>query len=226
MALLAERFTNQLPIWMNELGAEQASTDTAELVGVVAPAGTPLDRILVVFQKGSASFSAVGYRTHNLTGAAFPTTPLTGATKSPFILGPATLAGFVTQPHNALYSTGWPATNAVQNTGSNEGDGLLLAFDSNGNGAYGDGVDVVIDKLAYVTSGGANGGTNTAAGFKAIYGSTGSTYLTIDGLTTAMGKTSNAMPAATGLTFNYTTNNGNGLVPSPGAVNAGQTSGI
>gem|GEM_PF-6876007 len=218
--------TNQLAIRINEVDADQASTDTAEFVELVGPAGTSLDRILLVLHNGSSSFAAAGYRTQVLTGQAFPATPLSGGTKSLFVLGPAALAGFTAQPHNTLYSTGWPASNAVQNAGSNEGDGLLVAYDTNENGAYDDGVDQIIDKLAYVQSGGADGGSATAAGFKAIYGSAGSTYLGIDSTTASMGKNSDTIPAASGLTFNYTANNGTALVPSPGAVNPGQTNGL
>ena len=218
---------NQLAIRINEVDADQTSTDTAEFVELVAPAGTTLDGVLMVFHNGSAGgFAAAGYRTQSLAGQSFPVTPLSGGTKSLFVLGPSALVGFTAQPYNTLYSTGWPASNAVQNAGANEGDGLLVAYDTNANGAYDDGVDLIIDKLAYVQSGGADGGSATAAGFKSIYGSTGSTYLTIDSTTTSMGKNSNTMPAASGLTFNYTTNNANGLAPSPGALNAGQTSGM
>lgn len=219
--------TNQLLIRINEVDADQTGTDSAEFVELIAPSSTSLNDILVVFHSGSGGFAAAGYRAQNLDGQAFPATPLAGGTRSFFVLGPTTLAGFTSQPFNTLYTTGWPATNAVQNGDSNEADGLLVAFDVNDNGTYDNGTDLVIDKFAYVGSGnGLDGGTATNAAFKVIYGSTGSTYLGIDNTTQAMGKNTNLLPAATGSAFNYTTNNVKTLAPTPGALNAGQTAAV
>ncbi|KAA0250341.1 MAG: hypothetical protein EDX89_22975, partial [Acidobacteria bacterium] len=217
---------NQLLIRINEVDADQASTDTAEFLELVAPAGTSLTNILAVFHNGSSAFTVAGYRAHDLTGQSFPATPLTGGTKSILVLGPAGLVNYTPQPYNALYSTGWPASNAIQNANVNEADGILVAYDQNANGTYDDGVDLIIDKYAYVQSGGTDGGSATNAGFKAIYGSTGSTYATIDTTSTSMGKNTDNLPAATGATWNYTTDNVNSLAQTPGAINPGQTNGL
>lgn len=224
----AQPSANQLLIRINEVDADQSGTDAAEYVELLAPAGTDLTNILVVFHNGSAGFAEAGYRVHNMDGQAFPATPVTGGTRSLLVLGPTGLAGFTSQAYNTLYTTGFPATNAVQNGGSNEGDGVLVAYDGNNDGAFQVASDTVIDKFAYVGFGssGTDGGSATNVNFKAIYGGTGSTYLVIDGISpnTSMGKTSDTIPPASGLTWDYTGNNANNVTPSPGELNTGQSS--
>lgn len=205
-------------IVINEVDADQVNTDTNEFIELVADVSTSLTDILVVLHNGSGGFTIGGYSTYNLDGQSFPSTQIGSTGKSFFVLGPPTLAGFTSQAFNLLYSTGWPASDAIQNGGSNEADGLMVVFDKNNDGNYNDGIDVIIDKLAYVGSvSGVDGGSATFTGFKNIYGSTGSIYILKDGgsTTEAMGRGSDDLTSASGLTFNYTSIYQSALSPTP-----------
>ncbi|MBT8296349.1 MAG: SBBP repeat-containing protein, partial [Gramella sp.] len=211
------------PIIINEVDAVQVGSDEDEFIELVANVYTSLENVLVVFHDGSSSGTA-GYRTFNLDGQSFSGSEVPSTGKSFFVLGPTGLAGFTSRAYNDLYSTGWPSSDAIQDGGLNQGDGVLLAFDKNNNGSFDDGTDVIFDKLAYFGSGsGVDGGSNTNTDFKNIYGSTGSLYIQVDNNDESMGRGSDDLTIAKGLTFDYTSIHVSNLSPTPGEKNGGQS---
>ncbi|MCB9897052.1 MAG: hypothetical protein H6825_03495 [Planctomycetes bacterium] len=144
-ALCASHVSAGAVLLINEVDADQTSTDASEFIELYSPGGAlALDDFFVVLYNGSTN---VEYSTFDLDGQAVPADGF-------FVIGPSTL----TVPNTDYSPSNFAATNAVQNGQDAvalyfDPTGLLLASDFFGTDVAAPPAGaVLVDALVYDTS--------------------------------------------------------------------------